>query len=124
MATALTDITAADWSIKLNSIGDVVEDLNDINQCINIILSTPKGSRAHEPLFGSDVWKYVDYPVNQAIPHVVREAIDALTIWEPRIKLVSVSPVISGAQITLQVEWKLNDDSTTQQTEVTINGTD
>lgn len=122
MPTLLKDITATDWSPKLGEIGAVVEELDDINQCIAVILSTPKGSRAHEPEFGSDLWKYIDYPVSEAIPHVVREAIDALETWEPRIKLVRVAPTINGAQITIQIEWKLNEDDTVQQTEVNLNG--
>lgn len=122
MTTLLQDITATDWSPKLTEIGQVVEDLDDINQCIGIILNTPKGSRAHEPEFGSDLYLYVDYPVNQAIPYLVRETIDAIGIWEPRIKLVKVSPLIDGSQVTLQVEWKLNEDDTVQQTEVPVYG--
>lgn len=122
MPTLVHDITATDWSPKLGEIGAVVEELDDINQCISIILSTPKGSRAHEPLFGSDIWRYIDYPINEAIPHLVRETIDAINIWETRVKLVSVVPVVSGSQVTLQVEWKLNEDDTVQQTEVKVYG--
>lgn len=122
MPTLITDITATDWSPKLGDIGNVVEDLDDINQCIRIILNTPKGSRAHEPLFGSDLWRYIDYPSNEAIPHIVREAIDAITIWEPRVKLVKVATKVDMAQITLQIEWKLNEDDDVRQTEVAVYG--
>ena len=123
MPTLIQDITASDWSPKLGEIGAVVEEADDIAQCIAVILNTPKGSRAHEPEFGSDLWRYLDYPVNEAIPNIVREAIDALTIWEPRIKLVLVSPKVAGSQITLQIEWKLNEDDTLQRTEVSVYGT-
>jgi hypothetical protein len=118
MPTFITDIIAQDWSPKLGAIGEVVLGLDDIGQCISIILNTPKGSDPHRPLFGSDLWRYIDYPVNEAIPHLVREAVDALTLWEPRIKLVSVTPVIDGAHVTLQVEWKLNDNESIKITEV------
>jgi len=123
MPTLIQDITASDWSPKLGEIGAVVEEADDIAQCIAVILNTPKGSRAHEPEFGSGLWRYLDYPVNEAIPNIVREAIDALTIWEPRIKLVLVSPKVAGSQITLQIEWKLNEDDTLQRTEVSVYGT-
>lgn len=120
--TVINDITASDWSPKLGEIGAVVEELDDINQCISIILNTPKGSRAHEPEFGSNIYQYIDRPVNEAIPGIVREVIDALSIWEPRIKLVKVIPVVNGSNITLQVEWKLNEDDTVQQTGVSVYG--
>ncbi len=123
MSTTLTDIAAADWSIKLNEPGSVVENLDDINQCIRVILETPKGSRAHEPLFGSDVWQYLDQPLSEALPRIVAAVIEAVTEWEPRVKLISVIPVkdeISSGKITLQIEWKLvDDDEGLQQIEVT-----
>lgn len=112
----LDEIAATDWQPKLGAPGEVVEALDDINQCIGIILATPKGSRAHEPLFGTDIWKYLDSPMAFAIPHIVREAVDAIQAWETRAELVRVLPVVDGAQITLKVEWKLRDDVAVQQT--------
>lgn len=124
MSTILTDITASDWSIKLDEPGSVVENLDDINQCIKVVLETPKGSRAHEPLFGSDVWQYLDQPLSEALPRIVAAVIEAVTEWEPRVKLISVIPVkdeISSGKITLQIEWKLlDDDEGLQQIEVTL----
>lgn len=122
--TNMTDITAADWSPKLGEPGSVVENLDDINQCIKVILETPKGSRAHEPLFGSDVWQFLDQPLAEALPKIVNAVIEAVEEWESRAKLVSVVPVtteVSAGKITLQLEWKLIDyDTGTQQIEVTL----
>ena len=124
MSTTLTDITAADWSIRLNEPGSVVENLDDINQCIKVILETPKGSRAHEPLFGCDAWKFLDQPLGEALPRIVNAVIEAVEEWEPRAKLVSVTPETSevgSGKITLQLEWKLKDyDAGIQQIEVTL----
>jgi phage baseplate assembly protein W len=122
MITLLPDITAQDWSLKLGAIGEVVVDLDDIGQCIRIILSTPKGSDPHRPLFGSDLYKYIDYPVTQAIPHIVRESVAAITLWELRVEVVSVVPVIDGSHVTLQVEWKLRGRSEIEKTEVPVYG--
>jgi hypothetical protein len=124
MAMTLADITAADWSPKLGEPGSVVENLDDINQCIKVILATPKGSRAHEPLFGCGVWQFLDQPLTEALPRIVNAVIEAVEEWEPRAKLVSVVPVTTEAasgKITLQLEWKLNDyDAGIQQIEVTL----
>jgi uncharacterized protein len=123
VSTTLTDIAASDWSIKLDEPGSVVENLDDINQCLRVILNTPKGSRAHEPLFGCDVWQYLDQPISSALPGVVAAVIEAVTEWEPRVKLVSVVPVkdeLGSGKVTLQIEWKLvDDDEGIQQIEVT-----
>ncbi|UKI41433.1 MAG: GPW/gp25 family protein [Candidatus Melainabacteria bacterium] len=84
----------------------------DINQCIAIILTTRKCSVPHRPTFGSDIYKYVDYPVNEAVPNIVREATDAITLWETRINLKSVSVEINNTQITVKVEWTLKESKT------------
>ena len=71
-------ITSIDWSSKLNGLGEVVEGLDDIRQCISIILGTQKGSLPHRLDFGSDLWKYIDLPPSVAKPHIIREAAQAI----------------------------------------------
>jgi len=118
--TNLNEITYVDWQFKLNDIGSVAEGVDDINQCIAIILTTRKGSAPHRPTFGSDIYKYVDYPINEAIPNIIREATDSLTEWETRIKVNSITAVINETQITIKVEWTLKDNNTKGTTEVTL----
>lgn len=103
------DITAAYWQPKLNDSGEVAEGADDIDQAIRIILATPKGSRPHEPEFGSDINLWLDAPVNVAIPNIIREVVDAVEAWEPRARIVSVTPTLhdSGAGYTLRVVWTL-----------------
>lgn len=109
-------ITAVDWSLKLGALGEVVEGLADIEQCLRIILGTPRGSVPHRPDFGCDIWRYLDQPVTLARPQIVREAIDAIGQWEPRVEVVAVrvldgvaDPAQAGAAVVLQVEWRLSD---------------
>jgi len=113
-------IESLDWQPKLGEIGKIVEDFDDINQCIYIILATPKGSDPHRPEFGSDLWKYIDYPVDQAIPNVIREAIDAITTWEPRVEIVKITAEIIEAQVKFTIEWKLKTTQTEETIEVTV----
>ena len=118
--TTLDEITYADWQYKLDTIGSVAEGKEDINQCIAIILLTPKGSVPHRPDFGSNIYKYIDYPVNEAAPNIIREVTDAITLWETRIKLNSVEVDIGETSITVYVNWSLKDSNTTGSTEVTL----
>lgn len=118
---SLADITSADWSLALDTpgipgsgIGNVVQGLADVNQCIRIILTTPKGSDPLRPTFGADVWRYIDSPINAAIPAIVREVTEAITMWEPRVTVVSVmaSPILDGetqaaAHLNVAVTWRL-----------------
>jgi len=117
----LADISSADWSLALDApgapgsgIGQVVQGSADVDQCIRIILTTPKGSDPLRPMFAADIWRYIDYPINAAIPAIVREVTQAITLWEPRVTLtgVTVLPVTddstqSGAHIEVTVGWQL-----------------
>jgi phage baseplate assembly protein W len=106
--TTLANITSVHWQPTLNSY-EFVEGEADIEQAIHIILGTPKGSVAHRPDFGSNLHLYIDYPTDQAIAHVVREAVEAIRQWEPRCELVKVIPSIEGSQMYLRVIWMLAD---------------
>jgi len=116
----IDQISAVDWQPKLGGIGEVVEDIADINQCIRIILSTPKRSDPHRPEFGSDVWKYIDYPIKEAIPNIIREAIDAINTWEPRIRIKNIRVEVIESQVRLRIEWILKETEQTQSLEVIV----
>ncbi|MBP3847430.1 GPW/gp25 family protein [bacterium] len=109
----LNEITYIDWQYKLNEIGGIAQGVDDINQCIALIITTRKGSVPHRPTFGSDVYKYVDYPVNEAKPNIIRETIDAIALWETRITVNSVLVDIENEHINIKVQWKLKENSTT-----------
>ena len=115
--TSYSSITAAHWQPALGSPGEVVEGLRDIDQAIRIILTTPRGSDPHRPEFGSDLHLYIDWPTNRVVPHLVREAVTALRLWEPRMTLVQVLVVIEVEHIILRVQWRVA-DGVLQQTEV------
>lgn len=107
-------------------LGELAVDTQDVDQCIRIILTTPKGSDPHRPLFGSALHLYIDYPVNIARPHIVREAVIALREWEPRIEVVQVTVSLVGvAALACVVQWRFvdgaGDESFTSRT--TLGGT-
>lgn len=84
-------ITATDWQPKLGAPGAVVEGAADIDQCIQIILTTPKGSVPHRPDFGSDLWRYLGRPIDAARPNVIRETVEAIGRWERRVEVTRVT---------------------------------
>lgn len=92
--------------LKSDRLGELVTDTQDVDQCIRIILSTPRGSAPHRPEFGSSLHLYLDYPVSVARPHIVREAVGSLRQWEPRIEIVSVDVSLDGqSSLACTVEW-------------------
>lgn len=118
--TKLDEIKYVDWQFKLNGIGEVAEGVEDINQCIALILNTPKGSDPHRPTFGSNILKYIDYPVNIAKANIIRETIDAISMWETRVHVNSVLFDVEGSNIKIKVQWTLNGSSIKGSTEVTL----
>jgi Bacteriophage baseplate protein W len=136
-ATTLSDIKSADWSLMLDTSGDpgsglggVVMGVDDVDQCIAIILTTPKGTDVLRPTFGTDIWKYIDAPITEAGPAVVREVTQSITQWEPRVKVLTVTttPLLNvaaqpGAHVEITVAWQLNlgtAPSPAQNTTVTV----
>jgi Bacteriophage baseplate protein W len=123
----LANIRSADWSLEVGTIGAVVQGIDDIDQCIGIILTTPRGSDPLRPTFGADLWQYIDHPITVAVPSIVREVSAAIAMWEPRVTLqsVSVSPSDnsisqSGAHLNVAVTWRLKLNGAVSPSRITV----
>ena len=102
------------WSPKLGAPGDLVTGINDIAQCIRIILETPRGSDPLRPLFGSDHYKYLDRPLPAAVPFIIREAWDAIATWEPRAVVERIAAETENAHAVIVVYWRTADGEKTE----------
>ena len=131
-AITLAEIKSADWSLALGAIGEVVQGIADVEQCLGIIVTTPRGSDPIRPTFGANIWRYIDVPISMALPAIVSELTSAITTWEPRVKLVSVTAQPandgipqSGAHLDVTLNWQLKlgtNPAAVQTTTVTIPG--
>jgi hypothetical protein len=128
-AITLADITSADWSLQLGAIGSVVQGIDDIDQCLAIILTTPQGSDPLRPTFGADLWQFIDRPISVAVPAIVRQVTAAITTWEPRVTLQSVrvtpandSSSQSGAHLNVSLTWQLKLAGSSSQSRITTVG--
>jgi hypothetical protein len=123
-AVTLDDIQSADWSLALDSsigtqlqavtpgagIGLVVQGVADVNQCIGIILSTPPGSDPLRPTFACDLWSLLDTPIDVARPALVREIVESVLKFEPRVRILSVVvDLVPGtlANLLITIVWQL-----------------
>jgi len=107
--TTLSSIRSRHWQPRLYALGEVVEGWADIDQAIRIILMTPKGSDRHRPDFGFGGTRYLDWPVDRAIPHLVREAVMAIRVWEKRAEVVKIDVRADQSHILLRTVWKAAD---------------
>ena len=95
----INDFLGQGWRFPLSVDGtggiSMVRGDRDIEEAINIILSTPKGERVMRPEFGSSIHEFVFAPNNATtaglLGYHVREA---LLRWEPRIEIreIDVQP--------------------------------
>jgi len=131
-AITLANIRSADWSLALGAISEVVQGIADVEQCLGIIVTTPRGSDPLRPTFGADIWRYIDSPISLALPAIVSELTSAITIWEPRVNLMSVTAqsvndatTQSGGHLDVTLNWQLKlgvGEAPIQITTVTIPG--
>jgi phage baseplate assembly protein W len=69
----------------------MTSDEEDIQRSIEILLSTTIGERFLQPEYGCNLEKYVFEPMNATIQTLIKLTVkNALMIFEPRIKLLSV----------------------------------
>ncbi len=81
----------------------MVSDEVDINQSLNILLSTALGERVMEPTFGCDLRPYLFDPLS---PHMIGYLKDrvrnAILYYETRISLISVDITSSNSPTLMQ----------------------
>ena len=116
----IADIKSPVWTLSKNGGGAIAEGLSALRQCIDIIIRTTKNTDPLRPSFGSDVYKYSDYPVNVAIPNIKKAIKDALEIWEPRVKVTRIPHDVKKEQLLFYLYYSLADGTATDSILVTV----
>lgn len=111
----ISDIKAVNWQLSVLGLGLISEGIDDIRQCVQLILTNTKGSDPMRPLFGSDIWQHVDKPVNIASALISAEIVDALDKWEPRIIIKKIIHNIDGSKIDFELTIELIESGETTQ---------
>ena len=106
--TLISDINTKNWSLSIDKPAEVVRDLQDLNQCIFIILMTIPGSDPLRPSFGCGVFQYIDKPINNVVSLIIKSVADAISTWETRVKVKRITAKIDGSQLLIQVDWESN----------------
>lgn len=116
-----------DYKSKLTSSGDF-QKLFDMDAILNSwsnILTTPKGSMDHDPLFGSNLYKYVFEPCDETSQDGIKsEIVFALGTYDDRAKIYDVEVIFytnkKGFTVNIIAEYagrksnlKLSIDETT-----------
>jgi len=73
-----------------------------INESLDTILNTPKGSVFMRPEYGSNLHKYIFEQNDNILTALLENEIqDALTLWEPRINIISINCVTDPKIVNL-----------------------
>ena len=100
--------------------GKALSGLAHLRQSIEDILTTPKGTRIMRRDYGSNLPRLVDNPLNrETILDMIAESADALSKWEPRLRVTEIRPSeISAGRIIFKVVGEYLPDGQT----VTLEG--
>lgn len=116
----------ANWTLSAFGDEGIKTDLDDVAQCIYVILTTKRGSDPLRPTFGTEIWKWIDQPVTLAIPNVIREIYEGVEIWEKRAKIVSIvadTTSVSAGNVLFKITWQFILSGTAQTLDFYLNGT-
>jgi phage baseplate assembly protein W len=107
----LATINSPVWGISKYGYGVIVEGIAAIRQRMDIAIRTTKGTDPLRPQFGSNVYRYVDYPINTAIPNIKRELLDCLDIWVKDVKVIAIKHSLkSPGNPVFEIFYTLVDD--------------
>lgn len=106
----ITQITpTSNFQLSAVGVGVIAIGLADIRQCIDFILRTIPGSDPLRPLFGCDIYKYIDSPITTGVPNIKKAIFEAIELWEPRIRVTSIVHEINIEQILFNITYQLID---------------
>lgn len=117
----LTELKSRNWTWSLTTPGLMVQDVNEISQCILVIVATEKGSDPLRPEFGADLYLYIDQPSNN-VAKMVNSISDALSIWETRIEIKKITFKIDAGSVDFEITWKEKLSGISSTTNLTLNG--
>jgi phage baseplate assembly protein W len=84
-----------------------VDGFERVQQAIEVILRTRKGTRVQRRDFGSDIIGMIDRPMNEfTIMDAIMSIVEPIHKWEPefRVKRVRVEEASSGGNLALAIE--------------------
>jgi uncharacterized protein len=90
---------------------DLVSDAEDIDQSLNILLSTSIGERIMQPLFGSSLENYIFEPLNSSVIGYIKDVVQhAILFFEPRIIAERIEVTAAGSVDLMEGRFTISID--------------
>jgi phage baseplate assembly protein W len=108
----ITEVKSTIYSMSLAAQGEIVQGIDHINQCIQILLQTRPGADPLRPEFGCDVFGKLDQPLDNSLSGaVINDVITAIRNYIPDVTVNKVVPVITVGQITVTITWSFTKEA-------------
>ena len=86
----ITEITTQNWQKKRGTIGEIVTDLDDIEQCFDNIFNISKGEIPLQPNIGTNIIEAIGQKTDNALQIAKTLILKEFETQEPRAEVVSV----------------------------------
>jgi phage baseplate assembly protein W len=113
-ARGTADLIGSGWAFpgQITPGGSVrlVNGGEEIDAALRMILTTAPGERVMRPDFGCSMWEQVFAPVNPNTLGTIEQNVrEAITRWEPRVELTSVTalPEGDGSMISIEITYQV-----------------
>jgi len=87
----INEISTNNWQHKRNTIGEVVTDLDDIEQCYDTIFNVSKGSIPLQPNIGTNIIEAIGQKPANALVIAKTIILKDFTTQEPRGEITSIN---------------------------------
>ncbi len=101
----INDIISTNWQLSIKGPGQIAQGLDDINQGLLTLCSTRKYTSPLSPDKGLDLLAWQDKPVMVKAPGLVKEIIEQVALYEPRINLQAVQYTPGIGKIVFRLVW-------------------
>lgn len=105
----INELTTPNWQRKRNSLGEVVTENEDIEQCFETIISTIKGECPLQPNIGCNIFEAIGEDPKNATQIIQTIIFKEFPIQEPRAKIISVRTYSNENdyfKLTAEVKWQ------------------
>lgn len=89
--TNIYEINTTNWQKKRNACGEVVTDLDDIEQCYDTIFNVSKGDIPLQPNIGCNIFEAVGQKTQNALQIVKTIILKEFPIQEPRGEITEIN---------------------------------
>lgn len=107
MTNDITKLKTKNWQHKLGTIGGIVSDLDDIDQCYKNIIEIKKGQIPLSPNLGTDIIDAIGENPDNASKITEAILLKELPLQEPRGEIISLSIALKDIEkLCVKIHFK------------------